>query len=238
VQLLDLTLPTPEENLALDEALLITAEADGRAEFLRLWESPDYFVVLGKNCRVAQDVWLDRCRADGVPILRRISGGGTMLQGPGCLNFAVVLRYDRAPGLSSVQGSIAYVLQRARDAVAPLEPRVALAGTSDLAIGDRKICGSAQRRQRSHFLHHGSILHHFDLPMIDRYLKEPLRQPPYRAARNHLSFLQNLSGEPERLRDMLRRTWAATDTIQRWPEQLVLDLLASKYRQASWHLAR
>ena len=45
--LCDLTLPTPEENLACDEALLDLCEAGGAGELLRFWEPPSYFVVLG-----------------------------------------------------------------------------------------------------------------------------------------------------------------------------------------------
>ena len=47
IGLLDLTLRTPEENLALDEALLAAAEASAGRETLRFWESPVPFVVLG-----------------------------------------------------------------------------------------------------------------------------------------------------------------------------------------------
>src|SRR5947208_2305701 len=48
MHLLDLTLPTAAENLALDEALLLAAEGGG-PEVLRLWENPSYAVVLGSG---------------------------------------------------------------------------------------------------------------------------------------------------------------------------------------------
>jgi lipoate-protein ligase A len=238
VQFLDLTLPTPEENLALDEALLITAESDGRAEFLRLWESASYFVVLGKNCSVSEDVWVERCQADGVPILRRVSGGGTVLQGPGCLNFAVILPYDRSQELSGVQSSFQYVLERVRAALAELGLRVELAGTSDLVLGDRKFCGNAQRRQRTHLLHQGSILHHFDLAAVARYLHEPQRQPAYRGSRDHLSFLTNLPADPPLLRERLRAAWGASDVSTRGPSELVKQLVAERYAQQAWNFRR
>ena len=44
---LDFTLPTVEENLALDEALLLAAEERGGVPVLRVWESPVTTVVLG-----------------------------------------------------------------------------------------------------------------------------------------------------------------------------------------------
>src|SRR5262245_15044120 len=76
LRLLDLTLPSPAENLALDEALLAAAEERlGRGEpaasceVLRLWESPVPFVVLGVACRLADDVDEEACARRGVPIL-------------------------------------------------------------------------------------------------------------------------------------------------------------------------
>ena len=79
MRLLDLTLPDPAANLALDEALLLAAE-EGGAEVLRLWELPTLAVIVGSGGSVAIDVNVEACAADRVPILRRASGGG----GPGC----------------------------------------------------------------------------------------------------------------------------------------------------------
>src|SRR5262249_34075225 len=99
---LDLTLPTLAENLALDEALLLEAEADRGGELLRIWEWPAPAVVLGAACRLVEEVDADACRADGVPILRRASGGGTVLLGAGCLCFSLVLAYNRDPALREI----------------------------------------------------------------------------------------------------------------------------------------
>src|SRR5438309_2011186 len=96
---LDLTLPTLEENLALDEALLLEAEQGDRGEVLRLWEWPTPAVVLGSGCRLADDVNEPACAADGIPIARRASGGGTVLLGAGCLLYSVVFSYERSPAL-------------------------------------------------------------------------------------------------------------------------------------------
>src|SRR5437667_5341974 len=90
MRFLDLTLPTAAENLALDEALLLEAEAGRGGEVLRLWEWSRYAVVLGAGCRLAE-VDEAACAADAVPILRRASGGGTVLLGPGCLCYTLVL---------------------------------------------------------------------------------------------------------------------------------------------------
>jgi lipoate-protein ligase A len=238
VYFLDITLPTPEENLAIDEALLLGAEADGDAEYLRVWESPDDFAVLGKNCRVAEDVWVENCQSDEVPVLRRISGGGTVLLGPGCLNYTLVLRLDQSAELGGVQSSFDYILERSFRPLRAIHQSIGRAGQSDLMLSGRKFCGNAQRRQRTHLLHHGSVLYAFALDKIPRYLKEPSRQPDYRSRRSHLDFLTNLPSGREQLRDGLRAAWNATSDAETMPDDLVEKLVRERYGQHEWNYRR
>src|SRR5205823_3610625 len=107
--------PAPPENLALDEALLLEAEAGRAGETLRVWEWPGPAVVLGSGCRLAEDVDEQACRRDGVPVLRRASGGGTVLLGPGCLCYSLVLAYERDPALAEIRPSSALILRRTAD---------------------------------------------------------------------------------------------------------------------------
>src|SRR5262249_44963282 len=155
---LDLTLPTVAANLSLDEALLLEAELGAGGEVLRFWEWPAPAVILGAGCCLAADVDEVACRTDGVPILRRSSGGGTVLLGPGCLLYSLVLAYDRAPSLREVRPSYDYILGRIRAVLVDLLPGVEQAGISDLAAAGRKVSGNAQQRKRRHLLHHGTLL--------------------------------------------------------------------------------
>ena len=81
IAFLDRTLLTLNENLALDEALLLAAEAGEGGEVVRFWEWPEAAVVLGAGGSIAIDVNEPACRECGVPIYRRASGGGTVLLG-------------------------------------------------------------------------------------------------------------------------------------------------------------
>ena len=74
---LDLTLPTPAELLAADEALLDQAEATGGPGVLLFWEAPRPFVVLGYANQVAQEVHVEACRERGIPILFASGYGAT-----------------------------------------------------------------------------------------------------------------------------------------------------------------
>ncbi len=201
MQRLSLTLATPAENLALDEALLDEAEATGPdAEYLRIWESPEPVIVLGRSSRFAEEVDAAACARRGIPILRRSSGGAAIVAGPGCLMYAVVLSYDRRPEARGIHASHGYVLDRLVTALGTHLFGVSRAGTSDLVLlaagGDqeaaRKFSGNSLRVKRTHFLYHGTLLYDFDLATIAACLRTAPRQPDYRREREHGDFVANL----------------------------------------------
>jgi lipoate-protein ligase A len=232
MRFLDLTLAEAAENLALDEALLLAAEAGEGEEVLRLWEWPRPAVVLGAGCRWRQEVEEAACRRDGVPILRRASGGGTVLLGRGCLVFSLVLRYDRAAELAQVRSSYAWILGRVVWALGIAG--VAPAGTSDLALGGRKFSGNSQQRKRHHLLHHGTLLYDFDVALVGRYLRLPPKQPEYRQGRGHGEFLCNLDLPQAELKHRLRQEWHAVDVLPTLPIQKIHQLMAEKYSLDEW----
>ena len=94
---LDLTLPSPAANLACDEVLLDACEEGSGPEVLRFWEPREYFVVAGFSNSVVREANLEACRHIGVGVFRRCSGGGTVLQGPGCLNYSLALKIAGRP---------------------------------------------------------------------------------------------------------------------------------------------
>ena len=97
MQLRDHSFADPRDNLAYDDALLHLADREGFGEILRFWESPVYFIVLGRIGSREDDVDLGAAKADGIKVLRRSSGGGTVIQGPGCLNYSLILSKQNHP---------------------------------------------------------------------------------------------------------------------------------------------
>jgi lipoate-protein ligase A len=237
MKFLDLSLPTPAENLALDEVLLEQAEQGrGASEVLRLWESTTPFVVAGRSSRVAVEVNLDACRDANVPVLRRCSGGAAVMAGPGCLMYGLVLSYRQRPSLRVLQQAHCFVLSALASALSTLLPGVVMVGTSDLARGDRKFSGNSLRCKREHLLYHGTILYQFQLDLISRLLGVPPRQPEYRRQRDHASFVDNFPATRDQLRTVIRDAWKAADTLETWPQQAVQELVATRYSQDSWNL--
>lgn len=239
---LPLTLDTAAANLALDEALLDAAvEGELPGELLRIWEPADFFVVLGRSSRAEQEVRLDACRADGVPVLRRPSGGATVLAGPGCLMYALILDAERRIGQQAVDRAHELVLQRHVDALRALHPSVARAGTSDLVIADPanpaaalKFSGNSLRLKRQHLLYHGTILYDFPLERLARWLGQPARRPEYRGTRDHESFVTNLDAQRDTIVQALTKAWNANDPLPLWPETRTHDLAAHRYTTLNW----
>src|SRR5258708_4786199 len=98
---LGLPLPPLLGNLGLAGALLLEAEKGGPA-LLRFWEWPSFAVVVGAGGKLAEEVHVEQCAADRVPVARRSSGGGSVLVGPGCLLFSLVLPMDADPALGDL----------------------------------------------------------------------------------------------------------------------------------------
>lgn len=234
MRLLDLTLEAPAENLALDEALLDEAEQSPEVcETLRLWESPRPLVVLGRSSQVEFEVNREFCRQQEIPILRRASGGATIVAGPGSLMYAVVLSYETRPALRSLDEAHRAVLDTLLAALRPLAPGVQRRGTSDLALGDLKFSGNSLRCKRRYFLYHGTLLYDFPLELVEQCLLMPPRQPSYREQRSHRSFLTNLAVDGSQLRAALVNAWQANEVRRDWPQERVAEIV-ERYTDRSW----
>lgn len=134
---LELTLPTAAENVALDEALLNMAEESSHpCEILRIWEPVQHMVVAGRSTRIEQEINRPECDARHIPIIRRSSGGATIVTGPGCLMYAVVLSYELRPDLRDIGKAHGFVLGRLAEALRATGLKITQAGTSDLVIAD------------------------------------------------------------------------------------------------------
>ena len=72
MKLLDRILPTPAENLAVDEALLMAAElGDLDDDVLRLWEMPTLSIVVGRSSRIEAEVNTAAAETMNASIVRR-----------------------------------------------------------------------------------------------------------------------------------------------------------------------
>jgi len=207
MRLKDISFRKGQVNLLYDDFLLSTAEQTGGPDILRFWESPRPFIVLGRTSSLIEDVKLDQSGQDRIPVLRRSSGGGTVIQGPGCLNYVLVLSKSAHPELNDLHRSYNNILGRISRALSLTGLQVVFRPISDLVVmpDEKKVSGNAQHRSRHYILHHGTLLYDFDLALLERYLRMPCAMPVYRRFRPHGEFVTNIPLTAEQIKQSIRR---------------------------------
>lgn len=169
-------------NMAVDSSLLASFDPDRDPPLLRLygWSPPAFSHGRFQDAREVLD--LERCVAAGVPVVRRITGGGVIYHADE-LTYAIVCAPHHIPPAASIKASFrvltTFLLRFYRKL--GLEARYAVdhypAGTRlgertpfcfagresyDILVDGRKIGGNAQRRIKNAIFQHGSI------PLVNR----------------------------------------------------------------------
>lgn len=165
-------------NMALDEALLRGRVQGSGAPTVRFYGWRPATVSLGYAQPLDETVDRARCDALGIGLVRRPTGGSAILHEPPEheVTYSVVAREGDFPGADDVLETYRVLGQGLAAGLgrfglaAELVPLVrgradrspafcfGRAGTYEIAVGGRKLVGSAQRRQRGCFLQHGSVL--------------------------------------------------------------------------------
>ena len=152
----------PRTNLAIEEALFRTATAD-RTTLLLYTNSPA--IILGRNQNPWQECDIEWAREKQVPIVRRISGGGTVYHDPGNLNISfIVPRKAYAP--DRLMGLAAAALNHLHIPARLCERRT-------IWVGGRKVAGSAFTLSGKAAVLHQCLLIDTDLHNLSRALEVP-----------------------------------------------------------------
>ncbi len=180
--------PKVAGNLALDVELAKSAHETGR-HLVRFWWGDGPAVVMGSSEQAEDVVDASACGALGVAVLKRCSGGGTVLQTSGVLNYSLI---TPAPGDLNMGASF----RQGTNLICAILARLGVTGVpqgySDVTVGNRKISGNAQARRWRALLVHGTLLVDFDFELAEKVLLHPPREPEYRRRRSHREFLVTL----------------------------------------------
>jgi lipoate-protein ligase A len=180
--------PSVAENLAMDDEAARSAWVTGLRR-LRFWWGGPPAVVMGSNEQPEQVVDAGACARLGVDVLKRSTGGGSVLQTGGVLNYSLV---TPAPGNLDLKAGFRPGIELICAILAGFGILGRPEGTSDVAVGDRKISGNAQARRWKALLVHGTLLVDFDHDLTGLVLRCPLREPAYRRGRSHRDFMVTL----------------------------------------------
>uniref|UniRef100_A0A7S1JNH4 BPL/LPL catalytic domain-containing protein n=1 Tax=Vitrella brassicaformis TaxID=1169539 RepID=A0A7S1JNH4_9ALVE len=186
------------QQLLLEEALYRTTPPQAAWVLLNWgagWAAKPT-VVLGISGKPQQLVHVDNATEDGIPLVRRYSGGGTVLVDENVLLCSMILPKSFT-GVEPFPRPVMRWTGRLYEGVFGAPSGFGVAENDyvvRMADGSmRKVAGNAQSFTKDRFVHHTSFLWKVDDGRMGRYLTLPQRQPQYRANRTHSDFLTGIS---------------------------------------------
>ena len=158
-------------HLALDEVLLEAVAAGRRPPVLRFWGWTQPTLVLGSNQAVANEIDLAAVERRHFAIVRRLSGGGTMLAEPGrTITWSLVTPVAAVEGMSFVE-SFAHLDRWAVETLRSLGVEAGYRPINDIISPHGKIAGAAQARRRGAVLHHVTMAYSMDTALLTELIR-------------------------------------------------------------------
>lgn len=202
-------------------------------DVLLLWRNPPA-IVCGAYQNVYQETSVYRAWKQGVPVIRRASGGGTVYHDLGNLNYTVIQDSDGTVDYDKVMAGILTALRR-------LGIPAQKANACDITLHGKKISGSAQKISKGRLLHHGTLLFDTDLTALHGIADRAGRTYVSRAIPSRPAQVVNIGaywqGDLEAFQKALKAAYPAQLTEGTLtPEQLAEAerLAEEKYSDWAW----
>ncbi|WP_372754601.1 lipoate--protein ligase [Labilibaculum sp.] len=173
----------PAFNLACEEYLLKNYEED----FFFLYSNKPALIV-GKHQNTLAEINLEKAEQEKVPVVRRLSGGGTVFHDEGNLNYCFITKGEKGKLVDFKKYSSPII-----DTLQKLKVNAKFEGKSDLTIDGKKFSGNASHVYRNKVMQHGTMLFSSDLKRLNQLLKvNPLKFKD-RGVRSIRSRVTNIS---------------------------------------------
>lgn len=173
----------PAFNLALEETLAVRHGE----EFFMLWRNGPSIIV-GRNQNTAAEIDSAAVRELGIPVVRRITGGGAVYHDLGNINYTIA-RDGRRLDSADFSECAKVVVTALNDLGIPAE----FSGRNDILVDGRKVSGSAKSVLRERTLFHGTMLFDVDMSVLGRVLKpdeEKIRAKGVKSVRSRVMNLK------------------------------------------------
>ena len=219
------------QNLAMDEWFLDHLDPEDLILYFYVNQNA---VIIGKNQNPWKECDLAAMEADGVQLVRRVTGGGAVYHDRGNLNFSFIAgekRYD-------LEKQLNLILRAVQSFGIPC----GFSGRNDLLADGKKFSGNAFCSRQGIRQHHGTLLLRSDLGRLQNYLQVDPRKLKAKGVESVRSRVCNLSEftdavTPETMLAAIRRVfeeeYGTVENFQPTPEQ-VADMVPYYEKQSSW----
>ncbi len=149
-------------NMALDEAIMESIRAGESLPTIRFYGWQPSAISIGYFQGLNNEVDLDACRAAGVDVVRRLTGGGAVYHDRhGEITYSLLTPLEHFP--PNIIESYHVVCDDIIHALSLIGISATFTPINDISVDGRKISGNAQTRRGGIFLQHGTILYTVDV---------------------------------------------------------------------------
>lgn len=153
----------PKINLAMEEYAV--RNLDPSYEYILFYvNNPS--VIIGRHQNVWEEVNLNYTDKNAIPIIRRISGGGTVYHDLGNLNYSIITSYDKKKF-----NNYRIFTEPVIKALQHLCIKAELNSHNAIVVNNKKISGNAQFTSKNRILSHGTLLFNTDLSALEKSLQ-------------------------------------------------------------------
>lgn len=137
-------------------------------EIFMLWINKTA-ILIGRNQNTISEINLDYVKDNGIEVVRRLSGGGTVYNDLGNMNYTFITYRDKSE--PKVKSGFEKFALPVINALQSLGVNAVFTGRNDITIGGKKFSGNAQYFQKDKLLHHGTLLFNCDMSKLSLALK-------------------------------------------------------------------
>ena len=249
MRFIPLIVARPEVQMAIDEAIM-RARIEGRVpDTVRLYVFKPSSVTIGRFQSVKHDVNLEKAKELSIPVVRRITGGGSVFHDEyGEITYSVVIGEDYHPALKNIQESYRFLAGPLVDALKDLGLNAEFSGLNDIVVNGKKISGSAQTRRKGVILQHGTFMYSTRLEVLASVLKvskEKLKDKGVRSIYERVTTVERegikLSREEayELLKNSFFRAFPLeVGELTDYELELAEKLIEERYGNEKWNLMK
>lgn len=173
----------PYFNMAVEEYIL----KEFKEDCFMLWRNQPCIVV-GKNQNTLSEINLDYVKTNNIPVVRRLSGGGTVFHDLGNLNFTFI-KNESEGNFNNFRKFTIPIL----NVLNSLNINAEFSGRNDLTIGGKKFSGNAQYNYKNRVLHHGTLLFSSNITDLSKALQAKPLKFQDKSIKSVLSRVTNIS---------------------------------------------
>ncbi len=249
MRFIPLIVARPEVQMAIDEAVMIARIEEKVEDTVRLYIFKPSSITIGRFQSVEYDVDLEKCKELEIPVVRRITGGGSVFHDQyGEITYSAVIGEDSYKGLKNVEESYRTIASPLVEALREVGLNGGFSGLNDIIANGKKISGSAQTRRKGVILQHGTFMYATRLDILASVLKVSQKKLQDKGVRSIWERVTTLEREGiklsrEEVYNILRDKFLEKFPLEEgkltdYELELAEELLEERYGKEEWNFQR